>query len=84
MVAAQDGVRWIAFTSEVISDRGRIADQCHAMALEGQMVGYGEPCRPGAKNDDGLRYHENRVRSQTPAATASRCEFESRALGPNI
>ena len=57
------------------SKQGAPIDDRDSIAMVGEAVGGGETGRASTKNHDGLSgggRHENRERSQTPAATASR------------
>ena len=62
-------------------------DDRNSIAMTGEAVGGGKTGRASTKNHDGLSgggRHENRERSQIPAATASRRLVASLARGPNI
>jgi hypothetical protein len=73
--------------NEGSSAQGAMIYDRHAIAMLGQTVRGGQTGGAFTKNDDGLRgggRHEDRERSQTPAAMASRRLVASRARGPNI
>ncbi len=79
VMAAKDseGLRVVtdAFTRAGTSEQGATIDDRDSIAMTGETVGGGETGRASTKNHDGLSVsgrHENRERSQTPAATASR------------
>jgi hypothetical protein len=91
MMAAEDGEGLGGVTKVFAcagsSKQGATIDNLDSKAMTGQAVGGGETGRASTKNHDGLSgggRHENRERSQTPAATASRRLVASRARGPNI
>ena len=78
-MAAEDGegLKGVAkvFACAGASQQGVPIDDCDSIAMTGEAVGGGETGRASTKNHDGLSgsgRHENRERSQTPAATASR------------
>jgi hypothetical protein len=79
VMAAEDGegLRVVAqvFACAGASQQGVTIDDRDSIAMTGEAVGGGETGRTSTKNHDGLSgggRHENRERSQTPAATASR------------
>ena len=72
-----EGLRGITkvFACAGASKQGAPIDDRDSIAKTGKAVGGREPCGASTKNHDGLSgggCHENRERSQTPAATASR------------
>jgi len=78
VMAAEDGegLRGVikGFARAEASKLG-VPDDRDSIAKTGEAVGGREPGGASTKNHDGLSgggYHENRERSQTPAATASR------------
>ena len=76
-----------AFAGPGTSKQGAPIDNRDLKAMTCEAVGGGETGRASTKNHDGVSgggCHENRERSQTPAATASRRLIASRARGPNI
>ena len=91
VMAASDseGLRGITkvFAYASASKQRATIDDRDSVAKTSEAVGGGETGGASTKNHDGLSgdgCHENRERSQTPAATASRRLVESRARGPNI
>jgi hypothetical protein len=79
VMAAKDGERLRVvtglFTCAGTSELGATIDDRDSIAMTDEAVGGGEAGRASTKNHDGLSVrgrHENRERSQTPAATASR------------
>ena len=91
VMAAEDG-EVLGYVTKVFacartSKQGATIDNRDSKAMTGEAVGGGETGWATTKNDDGLSgggRHENRERSQTPAATASRRLVASLARGPNI
>ena len=70
---------------EIICPIG-VFDERQAIALSGKFVGRDQACERGAEDDNGLCVwggHENRERSQIPAAIARRWLVVSRMRGPN-
>ena len=79
VMAAEDGEGLRGVTKVLAcagsSEQGAPIDDRDSIAMTGEVVGGGEPGGASTKNHDGLSgggCHENRERSQTPAATASR------------
>lgn len=79
VMAAEHGERLRVFTRILTcagtSQEGATIDNCNSIAMTDKAVGGGETGKTSAKNHNGLSgggHHENRERSQTLAATASR------------
>jgi hypothetical protein len=79
VMAAEHGERLRIFkrilTCAGTSQEGATIDECDSIAMTDEAVGGSETGRASTKNHDGLSgggHHENRERSQTLAATASR------------
>ena len=75
MMAAEDGEEFRSIADKGLLRRGMMLDDRDPIAAVDEAVGGSEACRASSENYDGLSVsscHENRERSQTPAARASR------------